>query len=532
MQLILKDSAPNNAQTYVHNPFLFVYATLVSPDSDQEIGLMKDVTSRLMAGSIASSLHRLKDIDNTYGGFFVFPDISVRREGLFRLKFSLYEILGNNSGYMVPTKVVKRLHVYSNTFTIYSPKFFPGNAESTPLSRFFAEQGLKIRIRKDSAQPPNLHIKPNYGVKRSSDNSSPHDDDSKHRKIKLEQDGRHFEHYPRAYPSQENPSHAYGPQHPSGQMFDYWGRPIYPYYPPQSMYPHHAPPPPFVRNFVPPHYHPPKGPPMNSVAAQSRPKTPTAPAPTQNYPPYPGYPSPYPMYSQPYGYPWLAGYPPEYQYSPGGMRANAPPGNQDAGLNISSPRDGPLAEGRASSSYAPRRLTSGSELVSGLPSREAPDLDGEQSHLVAGTPMDAHQQRHYPSEYHLQYQQYQQYGSYPQHYYPPPAPPGYALGRPAYSYYPQSHLPPPGQPTEYNPAGHHHLAHTSVNRPGHVSAVYNDKHETVLSPLDDQLTLPSMSEVQSANSLREDNLEHPHRLAPLRTNSIVSKSTSDDEQQI
>ena len=63
-----------------------------------------------LAGTLVSSLHRLKDIDNSGlsrqfprrwlladdqkdGGFFVFGDLSVKIEGEFRLKFSLFEMM-------------------------------------------------------------------------------------------------------------------------------------------------------------------------------------------------------------------------------------------------------------------------------------------------------------------------------------------------------------------------------------------------------------------------------------------------------
>ena len=66
-------------------------------------------TQSALAGTLVSSLHRLKDIDNTGkynfninfytntqthldGGFFVFPDLSVKIEGDFRLCFSLFEM--------------------------------------------------------------------------------------------------------------------------------------------------------------------------------------------------------------------------------------------------------------------------------------------------------------------------------------------------------------------------------------------------------------------------------------------------------
>lgn len=63
-----------------------------------------------LSGSTVSSLHRLRDIDNSGkylfykiflchthlssdGGFFVFGDLAVKKEGRFRLQFSLFEIV-------------------------------------------------------------------------------------------------------------------------------------------------------------------------------------------------------------------------------------------------------------------------------------------------------------------------------------------------------------------------------------------------------------------------------------------------------
>lgn len=67
------------------------------------------VSQTELAGTLVSSLHRLKDVDNLGrqylkvpywslliwdldGGFFVFGDLSVKVEGEFRLRFSLFEM--------------------------------------------------------------------------------------------------------------------------------------------------------------------------------------------------------------------------------------------------------------------------------------------------------------------------------------------------------------------------------------------------------------------------------------------------------
>jgi hypothetical protein len=39
--------------------------------------------------------------------------------------------------------------IFSDPFTVYSAKKFPGVIESTELSKCFAQQGIKIPIRKD-----------------------------------------------------------------------------------------------------------------------------------------------------------------------------------------------------------------------------------------------------------------------------------------------------------------------------------------------------------------------------------------------
>lgn len=71
-----------------------MYASLMAADLDEELHLLRDGKTRSTTGSVVSSLYHLKDIDNSDAGFFVFPDLSVRIEGNYRLKLSLFEIVG------------------------------------------------------------------------------------------------------------------------------------------------------------------------------------------------------------------------------------------------------------------------------------------------------------------------------------------------------------------------------------------------------------------------------------------------------
>lgn len=92
-------------------------------------------------GVAVSSLHRLKDLDNKEGAFFIFGDLSVRLEGQFALQFNLYE-LGDRFAVHVRS-------IISDKFTVQGPKVFPGLNESTPLTRSFSEQGVRLRVRKE-----------------------------------------------------------------------------------------------------------------------------------------------------------------------------------------------------------------------------------------------------------------------------------------------------------------------------------------------------------------------------------------------
>ncbi|OZJ03251.1 hypothetical protein BZG36_03524 [Bifiguratus adelaidae] len=85
-----------------------------------------------------------------WGIFAAFPDLSVRVEGEFRLKFSLVRLGTEESPIVASGSVVATAH--SDIFRVYHPRRFPGMLESTPLSRALARQGISIPIRNTSAR--------------------------------------------------------------------------------------------------------------------------------------------------------------------------------------------------------------------------------------------------------------------------------------------------------------------------------------------------------------------------------------------
>ncbi|KAE8374739.1 velvet factor-domain-containing protein [Aspergillus bertholletiae] len=138
VQIRVREEGTYLAQHYLQSPYYFMCCSLFDPSDDVPVPVPP---STALTGTLVSSLHRLKDVDNSDGGFFVFGDLSVKVEGDFRLKFTLFE--------MRKDIVTHLKSIISDRFTVSPPKSFPGMAESTFLSRSFADQGVKLRIRKE-----------------------------------------------------------------------------------------------------------------------------------------------------------------------------------------------------------------------------------------------------------------------------------------------------------------------------------------------------------------------------------------------
>jgi hypothetical protein len=140
--LQLKVNADADPQSqYLQNPYLFVAVSLYKPDRDEPF---EATPANTLAGVLVSSLHRLKSIENKDGGFFVFGDISVKEHGQFRLRFTLFEFKADRQEYVHLTNIT------SNKFAVVLPKDFRGLEESSYLSRSFSDQGVRLRIRKET----------------------------------------------------------------------------------------------------------------------------------------------------------------------------------------------------------------------------------------------------------------------------------------------------------------------------------------------------------------------------------------------
>lgn len=127
-------------QHFLQSPYLFMVADLWKADRDERCG---DHGASNLYGGLCSSLHRLKDVDNKDGAFFIFGDISVKVTGTFRLHFSLYDLQTTEQAAVFLGSIATK------PFKVMPPKDFQGLEESTYLSRAFSDQGVRLRLRKE-----------------------------------------------------------------------------------------------------------------------------------------------------------------------------------------------------------------------------------------------------------------------------------------------------------------------------------------------------------------------------------------------
>lgn len=165
VELRIFEGEAKNDITFSYNANFFLFATL---ESARPIihGRVQQATQQIpvLTGMPVSGMAYLDRPSEA--GYFIFPDLSVRHEGKYRLSFNLYEETKESKdedAEQAPDSHAKataapqtpngsfdwRIEVKSAPFTVFSAKKFPGLAESTILSRTVAEQGCRVRIRRD-----------------------------------------------------------------------------------------------------------------------------------------------------------------------------------------------------------------------------------------------------------------------------------------------------------------------------------------------------------------------------------------------
>lgn len=149
------DDDMDPTKLYMNTPNLFCMVHLCAIDSDEPY--RSPDGEQALLGTLCSSIHRLKNLpDHTgkpagEGGYFIFGDVSVRIPGTWRLRYTLYDIpfqLAEDGTDGLRSR--KLAFAFSKNFKASTgSKDFKGLGESTELTKTFADQGVRLRLRKE-----------------------------------------------------------------------------------------------------------------------------------------------------------------------------------------------------------------------------------------------------------------------------------------------------------------------------------------------------------------------------------------------
>ncbi|TIA87310.1 hypothetical protein E3P99_03272 [Wallemia hederae] len=122
----------------------FVLHTSIATYTPSERPLQQ---SEILQGLLTSSAHYCVSGDaHSSGCYFNLSDISFATIGVFQLKFTLFTVLGMP---IAPTETQVLAEVVSKPIRSYTPREFPGMAQSSPLAKSLSERGLIIPVRNE-----------------------------------------------------------------------------------------------------------------------------------------------------------------------------------------------------------------------------------------------------------------------------------------------------------------------------------------------------------------------------------------------
>lgn len=172
VQLSLKDFNPKSSADIAELrwPFNIVHCALLSvPPQPSTYSPTSDVTAvpdpnqsnrvsrRLMGTLVASPFvgndpeaPQSSEDNANLGCFFVFPDLSCRQNGHYRLRFTLMKVSMPNSTEDGQGSIAGSID--SDIFEVFSAKDFPGMRASTALTKELKRQGATVSVKKGKGQ--------------------------------------------------------------------------------------------------------------------------------------------------------------------------------------------------------------------------------------------------------------------------------------------------------------------------------------------------------------------------------------------
>ncbi|TFK51672.1 hypothetical protein OE88DRAFT_1629239, partial [Heliocybe sulcata] len=163
VQLHIRDKAGNPVNEDLELPFLVAHLGILTEDGNTFLNTVPSPNGdstplRLLYGTIVSSPHYLRNLQGKKGVYFLFPDVSIRWRGRYRLSVSLMRLSRQDnfsSVVGVGGQGTVLTEVRTTPFEVipYSNYTAP---PQTQLSQYFVQQGARMYTFSSSLSNPSL----------------------------------------------------------------------------------------------------------------------------------------------------------------------------------------------------------------------------------------------------------------------------------------------------------------------------------------------------------------------------------------
>ena len=130
---------------------LYCVVELINPETLEPIVIQsKENAMGALVGVNSTTAYRIGLYeDHIPQPIFPWVDLSVRQEGYYKLRFSLFEVRCDPHHGLTFMPLAK---VDSNTFQVYSAKSFPCMSPSTAITETLKKHGIRVRVSKTTRQ--------------------------------------------------------------------------------------------------------------------------------------------------------------------------------------------------------------------------------------------------------------------------------------------------------------------------------------------------------------------------------------------
>lgn len=156
VQLIVTDPSGNSIIPEVELPFLIAHLSLLSADGQRQLDMGSapggDLSPPILYGNLVSSVHQLEDLQGNMGMFFLFPDVSIRYRGQFRLRVNLMRLMDQTGRMNITPEGSVLADAITGPFDVVAYNEYSA-VPPTRLTQWLLRQGARLSTHMSNPNP-------------------------------------------------------------------------------------------------------------------------------------------------------------------------------------------------------------------------------------------------------------------------------------------------------------------------------------------------------------------------------------------